>query len=197
MPTDDPNGEARAAKVSDSGEDRMTLGVSVDYRRMFGGDFKSFTQGRLSGEFLEGDRHGPALFIFGGALELDEDSLAHEIAHDPTVIGFGLGYRYYFTRRHTFIRPYGTVEVAFSWITWRYRDEVVSANGFPSGDSTEGVDGYLGAGVILGSDKVVNVFGEIGTGGGFFLGTTNEGLKNDFLGAYSYLGARLGLRFRF
>ena len=193
----DANEPIGEAAVPNAGGDEVSLGMSVDYRRVFGGDFKSFMLGRLSGEFLEGDRHGLAVFIFGGAMELDEDSIAHQIAHDPVVIGFGLGYRYYFTRPHTFIRPYGTVELAFSWVTWKYRDEVVVDDDSPSHDSIEGMDGYVGAGVILGSNKRVNAFGEVGGGGGFFLGTTNEGLKNDFFDPYGYVGARLGLRFRF
>ena len=80
---------------------------------------------------------------------------------------------------------------------WRYRDAIIFDDETIRYDSTEGADGYVGVGVILGSNKFMNVFGEIGAGGGFFLGTTNEGLENDVFDPYGYIGARIGLRFRF
>jgi len=61
----------------------------------------------------------------------------------------------------------------------RYRDAIIFDDETIRYDSTEGADGYVGLGVIFGSNKSMNVFGEIGAGGGFLLGTTNEGLEND------------------
>jgi hypothetical protein len=183
--------------TSHAGPDDVNFALSLEHRRMFGDGYKSFTQGRLGGEMLERDQHGPAVFVFGGLVELDENSLAHEIVHDPAVIGFGLGYRYYFTRKHTFIRPYASVEGEFLWMAWRYRNAIISGDETIKYDSTEGADGYVGLGLILGSNKFMNFFGEIGAGGGFFLGTTDEGLENDIFDPYGYIGVRVGLRFRF
>ena len=112
-------------------------------------------------------------------------------------VGFFVGHRYYFTRKHTFIRPYVGIEGDFLWMSWRYRDAIIFDDETIRYDSTEGADGYVGLGVIFGSNKSMNVFGEIGAGGGFFLGTTDEGLENDVFDPYGYIGARIGLRFRF
>lgn len=173
------------------------LTLSVEHRRMFGHGYKSFTEGRLGGELIEDDHHGLAAFIFGGLIELEKSTSTRGAAHDPGVVGFGLGYRYYFTHEHTFIRPYVAVEGQFLWMAWKYREAVVFGDETIRYDSTKGADGYLGFGIFLRSNKFVNLFGEIGAGGGFFPGDTDEGLENDLFGPYGYIGVRVGLTIRF
>ena len=48
----------------------------------------------------------------------------------------------------------------------RYRDAIIFDDETIRYDSTEGADGYVGLGVIIGSNKFMNVFGEIGAGEG-------------------------------
>lgn len=193
-----PNEEALYSNRGDSPpKDAVHLVLNLEHRRMFGPGYKSFTEGRLGGEMIENDHHGLSAFIFGGAIELKEDSSAHEAVHDPAVVGFGLGYRYYFTRQHTFVRPYVAVEGQFLWMTWKYQDPIVFDDETIRYDSTEGADAYLGFGVILGSNKFMNVFAEIGAGGGCFAGETTEGLNNDIFHPYAYVGVRAGVTFRF
>jgi len=178
-------------------KDAVHLVLSIEHRRMFGPGYKSFTEGRLGGEMIENDHHGLSAFIFGGAIELKEHSSAHDAAHDPAVVGFGLGYRYYFTRQHTFVRPYLAVEGQFLWMAWKYQDPIVFDDETIRYDSTEGAERYLGFGLILGSNRFMNVFAEIGAGGGCFVGETSEGLNNDIFHPYAYVGVRAGLTFWF
>ena len=191
------NEEPPSVRATDPPLDAVHLTLSVERRQMFGTGYKSFTEGRLGGEMIENEHQGLSIFIFGGLIELEEGSSTHDAAHDPAVIGFGLGYRYYFARQHTFLRPYVALEGQILWMTWKYRNEIVFDNETIRYDSTEGADGYLGFGLILGSNKFMNVFAEIGAGGGFFAAETSEGLNNDIFHPYGYIGVRAGLTFQF
>ncbi len=192
-----PNDEPPSRKPTDPPLDAVHLTLNVEHRRMFGPGYKSFTEGRLGAEMIENEHHGLSAFIFGGLIELESGTSAHDTAHDPAVVGFGLGYRYYFTRQHTFVRPYFAVEGQFLWMTWKYRNAIVLDDETIRYDSVVGADGYFGLGVILGSYKFINVFGEIGAGGGCFAGETSEGLNNDIFHPFGYVGVRVGLTFSF
>ena len=192
-----PDEATPSRRPSHPPNDAVSVVLDVEHRRMFGPGYKSFTEGRFGGEMIENDHHGLSAFVFGGLIELKEGSSTHDAAHDPAVLGFGLGYRYYFTPQHTFVRPYLAVEGQFLWMMWKYRDEIVFDDETIRYDSTEGAEGYLGFGVILGSYKFLNVFAEIGGGGGCFSGETSEGLNNDIFHPYGYVGVRVGLTFWF
>jgi len=192
-----PNEEPPSRRADDPPLDSVHLTLGIEHRRMFGPGYKSFTEGRLGGEAIENEHHGLSVFIFGGTIELEGGTSTHDAAHDPGVVGFGLGYCYYFTRQHTFIRPYVAVEGQFLWMMWKYRHEILFDDETIRYDSTEGADGYAGFGILLGSGKFMDLFAEIGAGGGCFAGETNEGLNNDIFHPYGFIGVRAGLTFRF
>src|SRR6185295_2249279 len=84
----EPNEEPPSRKPNDPPLDAVHLTLNVEHRRMFGPGYKSFTEGRLGAEMIENEHHGLSVFIFGGLIELEEGTSAHDDAHDPAVVGF-------------------------------------------------------------------------------------------------------------
>jgi hypothetical protein len=175
----------------------FSLETGLDYRRAFGDDYSSYSQLRLSLERAFSERNAASVFVSAGLLELEEGSRVRAAAHTPLVLGFGVGFRHYLTRQHTFLRPYFTADVSFLWMTWGYKEDQQSGGETVSSDSLEGMDAYVGMGLLVGSNKRVNLFGEIGAGGVAFLGTTDRELKNELFSDFGYVGIKAGLRFRF
>jgi hypothetical protein len=177
--------------------DTIRLGIGANYWRTYGGDYTSLSELRISLEARSGEHHGFSAFVLAGALALEDGSRADRAVHMPLLLGWGVGYRYYFTRKHTFVRPYVAAEATFLWMYWDYKDDVVSSGNTCGSDSVEGAGAYLGAGVLVGSSKVLSVFGEIGAGGVTFLGTTHCDLKNDLFDSFGYVGVKAGVTFWF
>lgn len=175
----------------------FNLEAGLDYRRAFGDDYSSYGQLKLSLERAFGERNAASVFVSAGLLELEEGSRVRAAANTPLVLGFGVGFRHYLTRQHTFLRPYFTADVSFLWMTWGYKEDQQSGGETVSSDSLEGMDAYVGMGFLVGSNKRVNLFGEIGAGGVAFLGTTDRELKNELFNDFGYVGMKAGLRFRF
>jgi hypothetical protein len=191
-PSSEPLSATNSAASWPANDETIGLGIAANYWRTYGGDYTSLSELRLSLDMQAGDHHGLSIFALAGALELEDGSRADAAVHTPLLLGWGIGYRYYFTRRHTFVRPYVAAEVTFLWMYWDYKQEVLCGS-----DSVEGVDVYLGAGVLIGASKSMSLFGEIGAGGATFLGTTHCDLKNDLFDSFGYVGVKAGLTFWF
>ena len=190
--------DAPVASSSDgTGGSDMHIVLAADHRRVFGGDYSSLSEVRIGVEFFEGRHVGFGMFAVAGVLELEEGSAVRAVAHTPLILGWGIGGHYHFTPRKTFLRPYVIASLSWLWMNWSYREDVSTGGETVDSDSKQGLDGYAGVGLLVGSNKRLNLFGEIGAGGVVFYGTTEHEVNNDLFDDFGYVGVKAGLRIRF
>lgn len=188
------NEPPRAVKSSAATDEGAHGAVAFEYRRAIGDEFDSMAVAKLSFEVLETKHTGFGLFLLAGDVEFKDGSRTDQAAYDAFVLGWGGGLRLYLTPAKTLLRPYVTGDMSWLWVHWRYRDEVVSGGERVRSDFKQAIDGYAGVGLLIGSNKRVNLFGEIGVGGVVFVGTTGNEVNSDLFDSFGYVGAKVGLR---
>jgi hypothetical protein len=177
--------------------DEPMLDLDVIHRRTFDGDYKSLTQGDLSGLFSldENNYLGPRLGF--GAVQLKPGSFADQIARQPFYFEPGLLFRHYFTPPHVFLRPYLSANADMIWALWDYRHPLYSGKDRVTIDSICGADFGAGLGVLFQLNENFHIFGEV-NGGRIFMDTeTRAGIDNDFLRDTAYVGVKAGLGLSF
>jgi hypothetical protein len=183
--------------LRDVGPSDVRLGFEGGWRHSLNGDYDAVVDGTLSLEFRALGYGWGNVSLGGGSLGLKSGTSAAAVAHDPAFLQWGIGYRQYFTPPHTLLQPYVGASLSFLWVTWDYREDMESGGDTVRGDSMQGADARLAAGLSLRVFERCHVFGEANFGGMGFMDVTNAELRNDWLKDFSYVGLRVGLKLVF
>jgi hypothetical protein len=183
--------------LRDVGPSDVRLGFEGGWRHSLNGEYDAMVDGTLSLEFRALGYGWGNVSLGAGSLGLKSGTSAAVVAHDPVFLQWGIGYRQYFTPPHTLLQPYVGATFSFLWVTWDYRQEMESGGNTIRGDSMQGLDARLAAGLSLRVLERCHVFGEVNYGGMGFMDVTNAELRNDWLKDFSYVGLRVGLKLVF
>jgi len=196
VPTNPPEPIAEPTPHS-IGRSDIRFGFEGGWRHSLNGEYDALVDGTLSLEFPAFGYGWGNVSLGGGSLGLKSGTSAAAVAHDPAFLQWGIGYRQYFTPPHTLLQPYVGASLSFLWVTWDYRADLESGGDIVRGDSLQGMDARLAAGLSLRVLERCHVFGEVNFGGMGFMDVTNAELRNDWLKDFTYVGLRVGLKLVF
>lgn len=125
--------------------------------------------------------------VLGGAwAPIQETSdLDKSLGDGVFILNLGVDYKFFATRRHTFLSPYLIIGAAYRVMYWRYENPVVTADGETIyRDYMEGYEIHAGLGLHLAQTKRFQVGGEIVPSAIFWEPTTSNGFDNDVFGPF-------------
>ncbi len=128
---------------------------------------------------------------FGWALIDETDELNNAIDNGVGLFNLGLRYKYFTTRRHTFLGHYLTCGLAYSLMFWDYENAISLDGETIHSDNLEGFELYAGMGFHLAQTKNFQIGVEVLPSIILWENTTYKGFDNDVFDTFYMLKVRL------
>jgi hypothetical protein len=178
-------------------EEDSLFGLYGGYRRSLNRKYNGLVEGGLTLEVVRNRHATVSLILGGGVIDLKNGTRTHAQVHDPFLFELGAGYRYSFTPPHAFLQPYLTISLTGVSLLWDYRGDVISGGHVVQYDDLFGVNGSVGAGLIVRVTDQFRLFGEVAWGRTGFGSTTTSGVSNTLFSDFGYVGIKAGLKLAF